>query len=81
MRIVQISVLPDGTRHIADLIGPLGFAVDHVADHYMTHAHPDGGYVGIAPVPGGAVVQLHAPDGSIESYRIVARANRRGPTV
>jgi len=73
MRIVQVSTLPDGSRHVADLNGPFGWAVDFVADHYATHAHPDGGYVGIAPIPGGAAVQLHAPDGTIESTRLVLR--------
>ncbi len=38
-------------------------------DHYLTHRHPRGGYVGVAPTEDGIVVQLHASDGQIESWR------------
>jgi len=72
----QVSELPDGTEHRALLAkgrgaGVLRDAIMRIADHYTSHAHPLGGYVGIAPTPEGFAVQMHAPDGRIESWRMI----------
>jgi hypothetical protein len=74
--ILQVSELPDGTTHTAVLGQGRGMralleALEQIAAHSVTHAHPLGGCVGIAPVDGGFAVQVHAPDGTIESWRIV----------
>lgn len=69
--IVQISLLPGDTIHVAELRGPFVTAVEQLADNLTSHKAL-GGYVGIAPCDEGTVVQLHAPDGSIEAWRIVA---------
>jgi hypothetical protein len=72
----QVSELPDGTEHRALLAkgrgaGAIRDAINKVVGHYTDHAHPLGGYVGIAPTSEGWAVQMHAPDGRIESWRMV----------
>lgn len=70
---VQLSRLPGGGRSFAPLRGSLHAAVELVVGHYQSHA-AYGGYVGIAPIGRGVVVQLHAADGTIESWRIIREA-------
>jgi hypothetical protein len=83
-RVSQVGPLPDGSLHASEVgsasthegsRGVLRKAVELAADHYTTHRNRNGGYVGIAPtyfdgLPATAV-QLHAPDGEIESWRLV----------
>lgn len=65
----QRSITGDGASHDVVIRGGMVDAVLLAIGHYTTHAHPNGGYVGVCPTADGIAVQLHAPDGSIESWR------------
>lgn len=78
-KVLQVSTLPDGGTHVAVVghsatrggaYGARTRAVDDTVGHYTTHRNRDGGYVGVCPAPYGVAVQLHAPDGTVESWRL-----------
>lgn len=72
---VQLSRLPGGGAHRADIRGSFREAVDLVMGHYHSHK-PSGGYIGLAPIGRGIAVQLHDHAGRIISWRILVPARR-----
>ncbi len=72
----QITRNPEGGKHVAPMRGNLYDAVQNVVGNLQSHSLP-GGYVGIAPIGRGVAVQLHAPSGEIEAWRIL-RAKKAG---
>lgn len=73
--IIQVSWVPPGMVHHAPVNGTMHDAVDFVAAHFIRHLAP-GGWVGIAPIGRGFVVQSHTADGRIEGWRILRPASR-----
>lgn len=72
-KINQYRIGPTGEWDEARDVGGMIDRVLGQIDNYQTHAGP-GGYVGVAPTGhGGNVVQLHAADGTIESWRMFAK--------
>ena len=74
---VEISRLPEGGAHYAPRPEGLYHAIQDTINHYQDHSAP-GGYVGVAPVGKGYAVQLHAPSGEIESWRILRNIKKAG---
>ena len=75
MSVIQVSWVPPGIVHRAPVQGSLRDAVELAAAHFVTHSEP-GGFVGIAPLGRGFIVQLHAADGHIEAFRILRNASK-----
>ncbi len=70
---VQVSIRPDGSVHVADFKGDLRSAAESTADHFTHHA-ARGGFASIVPMePGVVAVQLFAPDGTVEAFRLIVR--------
>ena len=69
----QYRIGPTGEWDEARNVGGMQDRVQDQIANYQTHSGP-GGYVGVAPtMHGGNVVQLHAADGTIESWRMFAK--------
>jgi hypothetical protein len=78
-KVLQIGVLPTGDSHavtvggsntLGGAYGARARAIEDCVGHFYSHRNRDGGYVGIAPAPYGMAVQLHAPDGEVEAWRL-----------
>ncbi len=71
----QLSVLPDGTLHVAPFPGSLRDAVEQVAEVMHKHAGP-GGFASVVPLePGVVAVQMFDAHGMVEMFRVMVRGD------